>query len=171
MRLHPKARHYCYAWKIDELYRHSDDGEPSGTAGKPIWGQIEKYKLNRVGIVVVRYFGGVLLGTGGLIQAYRGAAVAALDCADIVERQLRQRIRIDFDYQHFTKLMQILKSKKAIIELREFGEKPYVLISCPLNQTSELIRSISASIAELYPSELKQDQMIEGLDIKLLDIS
>ena len=89
--IHHSARHHCYAWALGldrEPHRYNDDGEPGGTAGKPIYGQILSFDVTSVLIVVVRYFGGTKLGVGGLIDAYRTAAKMALEEAEIVEQQI-----------------------------------------------------------------------------------
>ncbi|HYW95669.1 MAG TPA: YigZ family protein, partial [Bacteroidales bacterium] len=94
------ARHHCYAWRLGpdmELYRANDDGEPGNSAGKPILGQIESRKLTNVLVVVVRYFGGTLLGVGGLINAYRTAASEALDRSVIVKKYVYQGYAIRFE--------------------------------------------------------------------------
>ena len=86
---HHSARHHCYAWRLGAdqlLFRANDDGEPSSTAGKPILGQIQSFDLTNILIVVVRYFGGTLLGVSGLINAYRNAALDAINQAEIVEK-------------------------------------------------------------------------------------
>ena len=86
---HPKARHHCFAWRLgidSNRYRANDDGEPSGTAGRPILGQIDSLGLTNVGVIVVRYFGGTLLGTSGLIEAYRDSTAEALRNAEIIEK-------------------------------------------------------------------------------------
>src|SRR5690606_8044421 len=95
------ARHVCYAYVLgaDRLeFRANDDGEPSGTAGRPILGQLHSRDLTNVLVIVVRYFGGVLLGTGGLVVAYREAAAEALNHSQIVERDVLSEIRLTFDY-------------------------------------------------------------------------
>ena len=112
---HYSARHHCYAWRLgaDKThFRANDDGEPSSTAGKPILGQIQRLDLTNILIVVVRYFGGTLLGVSGLINAYREAAVDALEHAEIVEKLVEEIFWVEFDYLnvitsysiHYTKL-------------------------------------------------------------------
>ncbi len=111
------ARHVCWAYRIgrseEPEERSNDDGEPSGTAGKPILGQLISYDLRDLLVVVVRYFGGVKLGTGGLIVAYRAATVAALDTADIVEYTLYTRYRLCFPYDLINPVMMILREYAA----------------------------------------------------------
>ncbi len=110
------ARHHCYAYRLGakkEVYRTNDDGEPSGTAGKPIFGQILSFDLTDILIVVVRYFGGTLLGTGGLINAYRNAAADALDKAKIVIRVLKEMYTIRFDYADMSPVMRIIREENV----------------------------------------------------------
>ncbi len=106
------ARHHCYAWQISDeetLHRINDDGEPSGTAGKPIYGQILSQGLTNVLIIVVRYFGGIKLGVRGLINAYKGAALMALQQADIVEKIRESSYRVNFAYSAMNDVMKIVK--------------------------------------------------------------
>ena len=105
------ARHHCYAWElgVDGMnFRMNDDGEPSGTAGKPILGQIHSHELTNVLVVVVRYFGGVKLGTGGLIQAYKAAAADALDKAEKVEYTIDKSFSIRFAYDMMNPVMRVV---------------------------------------------------------------
>ena len=109
---HFNARHHCYAFMLGaekQQYRANDDGEPSGTAGKPILGQIQSNNLTNIGIVVVRYFGGTLLGTSGLINAYREAAADALANAAIVEEIVTLQYNIAFPYEQMNTVMKIVK--------------------------------------------------------------
>jgi uncharacterized YigZ family protein len=112
---HHSARHHCFAWRLGHeklLFRANDDGEPSNSAGKPILGQIQSYELTNILIVVVRYFGGILLGVGGLINAYRNAAQDALLQAEIVERIVEKRLLVEFDYGAMNDVMKIFKDEK-----------------------------------------------------------
>jgi len=117
------ARHYCYAYMLGadkKTFRSNDDGEPSNSAGKPILGQIQSYELSDVLIVVIRYFGGVLLGVGGLINAYRTAASESLKNAEIVNKTVKANIEISFEYNSLNKVMQIIKSRKPEIIEQNF---------------------------------------------------
>lgn len=108
------ARHHCYAWVLTpdrQAWRVNDDGEPSGTAGKPILGQINSRDLTNIIVVVIRYFGGTLLGVSGLINAYRSAAADALDNAEIVERHLAETWLIKFPYEAMNDVMRVLKEE------------------------------------------------------------
>lgn len=110
---HPKAVHHCFAYRLGldgNNFRSSDDGEPSGTAGKPILGQIDSKGLTNVLIVVVRYFGGTLLGVPGLINAYKTAASMALQLTPVVQKPVTERIKIHFDY---TKINDVIRWLKA----------------------------------------------------------
>lgn len=109
------ARHHCYAYRIgvtSVLERFNDDGEPSGTAGKPILGQIHSFELTNTGIVVVRYFGGVKLGVGGLITAYKQAAADALNNAEIITRELKDEYLLSFGYEDMGEFLGLLKKMK-----------------------------------------------------------
>lgn len=112
---HHSARHHCYAWRLGASktnFRMNDDGEPSSTAGKPILGQIQSFDLTNLLIVVVRYFGGTLLGVSGLINAYRNAASDAINNAQIVEKLVEKWLLIEFDYLAMNEVMKILKDEK-----------------------------------------------------------
>ena len=115
---HPHAVHYCYAYQIgtDTLfYRANDDGEPSNTAGLPIYGQIQSFGVTNVLLVIVRFFGGVKLGVGGLISAYRTAAQMTLESAEIIEKTIDIHFQISFDYKNINKVMRVIKEKNAEI--------------------------------------------------------
>lgn len=106
------ARHHCYAWALGfnaERYKINDDGEPSGTAGKPIFGQIRSFELCNILIVVVRYFGGTKLGVRGLINAYKGAALDAISNNSIITKTIRNHYRLYFPYPAMNDVMQTLK--------------------------------------------------------------
>lgn len=111
------ARHHCYAYRIGaetEQTRMNDDGEPSGTAGKPIFNQILSHQVTNILIVVVRYFGGTLLGTGGLINAYKSATADMFEHAVIVDRFIEQTIQLKFPYEKLNGIMRILKDEDLI---------------------------------------------------------
>ena len=120
---HHSARHHCYAYRLgaDKLiYRANDDGEPSSTAGKPILGQIQSKDLTDILIVVVRYFGGTLLGVSGLINAYRQAAADALSHAIIIEKIVKEKYEIKFDYLQMNEVMKIIKDENLEIQSQNF---------------------------------------------------
>ena len=115
---HFSARHWCYAYQIGTetfKFRANDDGEPSNSAGMPIYGQIQSFEITNVLIIVVRYFGGVKLGVGGLISAYKTTAQLTLEEADIVEKTIDKHFKITFDYKNMNKVMRIIKEKNIDI--------------------------------------------------------
>ena len=115
---HHAARHWCYAYKLGTetiKFRVYDDGEPNNSAGQPIYGQIQSFGLTNVLIVVVRYFGGVKLGVGGLINAYKTTAQMALESSKIIKKTINMEFLIVFDYKNMNKVMRILKEKKLKI--------------------------------------------------------
>ena len=115
---HFSARHWCYAYQIGTekiQYRANDDGEPNNSAGMPIYGQIQSFEVTNVLVVVVRYFGGVKLGVGGLISAYKTAAQMALENATIIEKTIDKHFLIHFDYKNMNKVMRIIKEKNLDI--------------------------------------------------------
>jgi uncharacterized YigZ family protein len=115
---HPNAGHYCYAYQIGAetiVYRANDDGEPSNTAGMPIYGQIQSFEVTNVLIVVVRIFGGIKLGVGGLISAYKTAALLTLESSEIIEKTIDIHYLISFDYKNINKVMRVVKEKNIVI--------------------------------------------------------
>ncbi len=115
---HFSARHWCYAYQIGTekiQYRANDDGEPNNSAGMPIYGQIQSFEVTNLLVVVVRYFGGVKLGVGGLISAYKIAAQMALENSEIVERTIDKHFIISFGYANMNKVMRIIKEKNLQI--------------------------------------------------------
>ncbi|WP_179354654.1 IMPACT family protein [Winogradskyella vidalii] len=115
---HYAARHWCYAFQIgtDSIqYRANDDGEPSNSAGMPIYGQIQSFEVTNILIIVVRYYGGVKLGVGGLINAYRTGAQLALEASKIVERTINKEFQLKFEYKNMSKVMRLLKENNAEI--------------------------------------------------------
>ncbi|MCU0370405.1 MAG: YigZ family protein [Bacteroidales bacterium] len=140
------ARHHCYAYRIGEVpyeSRYQDDGEPSGTAGKPIYGQIQSFELTDILIVVIRYFGGVKLGTGGLIQAYRAAARDAIENSIIIPRTFYRTIEIRFDYVKMNTVMKVIKDESLHILRQDSGEQCSMLLQISTGNFDAVIKKIS----------------------------
>ncbi len=119
---HHSARHFCYAWQfgIDKIrFRANDDGEPSNSAGMPIYGQIQAFEVTNILIVSVRYFGGTKLGVGGLINAYRTSAQLALEASEIKEKTIDVYYQLTFEYDMMNKVQRIIKEKNLKIETQK----------------------------------------------------
>ena len=119
---HPKAVHHCFAYRIGtdgNNFRSGDDGEPSGTAGKPILGQLDSKQITNTTVIVVRYFGGTLLGVSGLINAYKTATALALQLTPIVQKQVEINYTIQFDYTQMNEVMLLLKQYQCTIIRQE----------------------------------------------------
>jgi uncharacterized YigZ family protein len=115
---HHSARHWCYAYQLGTeniSYRANDDGEPNNSAGMPIYGQIQSFEVTNILVVVVRYFGGVKLGVGGLINAYKTTAQLALESSKIVTKTINKIYLIKFDYKNMNKVMRVIKEKQLKI--------------------------------------------------------
>ena len=130
---HHSARHWCYAWQLGKEefhYRANDDGEPSNSAGMPIYGQIQSFEVTNILIVVVRYFGGVKLGVGGLINAYKTAAQMALENSEIVKRTIDFQYEISFDYPEMNKVMRVIKENNLNVtnQVLELDCKIYISV-------------------------------------------
>lgn len=140
-KLHPKATHHCFAYRIGldgNVHRVSDDGEPSGTAGRPILGQIDSKSLVNVLVVVVRYFGGTLLGVPGLINAYRSAAALALQMTPLVQRPVEQELNVQFDYTQMNDIMQIVKQYNLRVVSHEMQLFCNMTLAVPRNRVTEI---------------------------------
>jgi uncharacterized YigZ family protein len=165
---HPKARHWCYAWRIGldkNNYRANDDGEPSNTAGRPILGQIDSFGLTNVLIIVVRYFGGTLLGTSGLIQAYRESASDALSQAEIIENVVCDFYQITFDYAQMPDVMNALKKMNVELKSKDFAEKGSVQIAIPIDEIDETLLRFKALVLKKTEEEAMLFETIEGVDL------
>lgn len=145
---HFSARHFCYAWSLgigQERYRVNDDGEPSGTAGRPIFGQIQSHQLTNILLVVIRYFGGTLLGVSGLIQAYKQAASDAISNAMIVTRTVEHILEIKFDYAAMNNLMQLIKEEQLEIVTTQFD----LQCSIQIKVRSTRLEEVESKIAKI----------------------
>jgi uncharacterized YigZ family protein len=147
------ARHHCYAYILDiekNVWRANDDGEPSGTAGKPILGQINSFGLTKTMVVVVRYFGGTLLGTSGLINAYKTAAYESLKNAEIIECTLNDYYKIEFPYAVMNSVMKILKDENISQSTQVFGLDCSIVINFRISRKERIFQKLT---------------MIEGLNL------
>ena len=139
---HPKAVHHCFAYRLGldgTSYRVSDDGEPSGTAGRPILGQIDSKQLTNVLIIVVRYFGGTLLGVPGLINAYKTVAALALESTSIIQKPVVVNYRLQFDYTQMNDVMKLAKQFDCMILKQETQLFCLLETSVPKNRLNELL--------------------------------
>jgi uncharacterized YigZ family protein len=138
---HYSARHWCYAYQIGTesiKYRANDDGEPNNSAGMPIYGQIQSFDVTNILIIVIRYYGGVKLGVGGLINAYRTGAQLALEAAEIIEKTINKEFQLKFEYKNMSKVMRLLKENQIEI----------------INQTLELNCLLEISVRKSNSSKI-----------------
>lgn len=143
---HPKAVHHCYAYRFGtagDQFRANDDGEPPGTAGRPILGQIDSKNLTDTGIVVVRYFGGSLLGVPGLINAYKTAASLALQTVPIVRKAILISYSIEFEYPAMNDVMQIIKNLNCEIIHQESQLFPRIHLRVPLKSEDDFLQKLT----------------------------
>jgi uncharacterized YigZ family protein len=153
------ARHHCYAYRLGPggaVYRVNDDGEPSSSAGKPILGQLQSFELTNVLIVVVRYFGGVLLGVGGLINAYRSASRLSLESAQVLVKTFNSKIAIRFPYAVMSDVMRAIKDNKAEIIRQDFSESCLIEVEIRTGMAdsfSALVTKIEGVQANMLPGE------------------
>ncbi len=141
------ATHHCFAWKLPEEngqdhFRYSDDGEPSGTAGKPIFDMLEKYELNSILCVVTRYFGGTKLGTGGLVRAYSEAAETAITAAEIQSVEIGIRLSFRYPYEYQTLIERDLKGFELLDRNTAYGEEIDLELECREEDEERLLVSI-----------------------------
>lgn len=135
------ARHHCYAYVIGpdkSAWRVNDDGEPSGTGGRPIHGQIQSFDLTNILIVVVRYFGGTKLGVSGLINAYKAAAKDALSQAEIIEKTVNEVYKLEFPYEEMNDVMRIIKEENIDILHNQYDEACIITYSIRKNDADRI---------------------------------
>ena len=152
-KLHPKATHHCFAYRLGldgNTFRVSDDGEPSGSAGRPILGQIDSKELVNVLVIVVRYFGGTLLGVPGLINAYKSAAALALQTTPIVQRPVEQELVVQFDYTQMNEIMRVVKQYNGRVVKQEMQLFCSMTVAVPRNRFAD----VSYTLKELRNVEV-----------------
>lgn len=155
---HPQANHHCYAWRLGadkQRYRTNDDGEPAGTAGKPIYSQILSKDLTNVLIVVVRYFGGTLLGVSGLITAYKAAATEALTLTSIEEQFICFRYTIQFSMDDTSDVMRLLKQLDCKIEQQAYTTENSITFTIKKQYETHLLEGQK----KLFKTSLKLEGM------------
>ena len=155
---HYSARHFCYAWRLgveSVQYRANDDGEPSNSAGMPIYGQIQSFELTNILVVSVRYFGGTKLGVGGLINAYRSSAKLALESSIIEEKTIDIYFQLNFEYDLMSKVLRIIKENSININDQKLE------LNCELNISVR--KSNSNKIFKIFDSLYKVE--IKSLEI------
>ncbi|MDT3361084.1 MAG: YigZ family protein [Bacteroidota bacterium] len=140
------ARHHCFAYRIGhkgDVFRANDDGEPSGSAGRPILGQIDSAGLSDILVVVVRYFGGIKLGIPGLIRAYKTSTADALAAATVVEKTACQYFTVEFEYLQMNSVMKVLKDMGLPQQNQVFGEKCSIGTKVPLSQIDTFLEKMN----------------------------
>jgi len=166
---HFKARHHCFAWRLrpdGNRFRANDDGEPSGTAGRPILGQIDSFGLTDVVVVVVRYFGGTLLGTSGLINAYREAAAEALRSATMVEKIVQDTFALDFDYALMPDVMNAVKKLDLDVFNEKYGERGLLQIGIRQSEVETTLLKMKAWLWKVSPEEAATLDWPAGLSVE-----
>jgi uncharacterized YigZ family protein len=156
---YPRATHYCYAWRVGftgQQFRANDDGEPSGSAGKPILGQIDSNAITNTLVVVVRYYGGSKLGVPGLIHAYKTAALHAIEAACVIERDRCEYVQLEFDYTLMNDVMRCLKPYNIPIVSQEQGLFCTLKIGIPL-RVLETVKSKLQELRSLYITDLSNE--------------
>ncbi|MFT3908655.1 MAG: YigZ family protein [Ferruginibacter sp.] len=151
---HAKAVHHCFAYRLGvngDNFRVNDDGEPSGSAGKPILGQIDSKKLTDTAVIVVRYFGGTLLGVPGLINAYKTATALVLQTVPVVQKQIEVLVSLQFDYTLMNSVMQVIKQYNCTLIEQEMQLFSFLKIGIPKNRLGEVLFKLK----ELRNLELK----------------
>ncbi len=151
---HYDARHFCYAWQLgveSPRYRVNDDGEPNNSAGMPIYGQIQSFKLTNILVVSVRYFGGVKLGVGGLINAYKSSARLALESSQIEEKTIDVYFQLIFDYDLMSKVLRIIKENSIMIQNQKLEINCELMIAIRKSNAHKIIQIFKA----LYRVQIK----------------
>jgi uncharacterized YigZ family protein len=152
---HHSARHFCYAWQFGTetiRFRANDDGEPSNSAGMPIYGQIQAFGVTNILIVSVRYFGGTKLGVGGLINAYRSSAQLALEASDILEKTINIEFQLSFGYDIMNKVMRIVKERNLNIVSQQLELSCQYIISVRKKEAATVFEIFT----NLYKVEVKE---------------
>lgn len=168
---HPKRNHLCYAYRLGigrYQYKTHDDGEPSGTAGRPILGQIDAHGLSDVLVAVVRYFGGILLGPSGLIQAYKEASRNALDCAQYKKVYITSKLEIFCTFEHMDKVFKSVNVFEAKLLAQKHEERAYFLIEIRQSKAQAFVEYLKSLITGYPVSIALVDLPVKDLHIQFL---
>ena len=152
---HHAARHFCYAWQLGTesvRFRANDDGEPSNSAGMPIYGQIQSFDVTNILVVSVRYFGGTKLGVGGLISAYRASARLTLESSAIQEKTIDDSFQLNFQYDLMSKVLRILKENSITITRQKLEMDCEIIIAVRKSHTQKIVKIFET----LYRVEIKK---------------
>lgn len=145
--LHPKARHHCWAYRITpdrSVFRVNDDGEPSGSAGRPILNVLLSLEVTNIIVIVVRYFGGTLLGVPGLINAYKSATQDALSEASIIEKTLDDIYSVSFDYLQMNEVMRTVKENELEVIAQEFDNRCEITLAIRKLQVEQVVGKLNS---------------------------
>jgi len=151
---HHTARHFCYAWQLGTesvRFRANDDGEPSNSAGMPIYGQIQSFEVTNILVVSVRYFGGTKLGVGGLINAYRASARLTLESSAIEEKTIDESFQLNFQYDLMSKVLRILKENSITITRQKLEMDCEIIIAVRKSHVQKIVKIFET----LYRVEIK----------------
>jgi uncharacterized YigZ family protein len=152
---HHTARHFCYAWQLGTesvRFRANDDGEPSNSAGMPIYGQIQSFEVTNILVVSVRYFGGTKLGVGGLINAYRASARLTLESSAIEEKTIDESFQLNFQYDLMSKVLRILKENSITITRQKLEMDCEIIIAVRKSHIQKVVKIFET----LYRVEIKK---------------
>ena len=152
---HHAARHFCYAWQLGTesvRFRANDDGEPSNSAGMPIYGQIQSFEVTNILVVSVRYFGGTKLGVGGLINAYRASARLTLESSAIEEKTIDESFQLNFQYDLMSKVLRILKENSITITRQKLEMDCEIIIAVRKSHIQKIVKIFET----LYRVEIKK---------------
>lgn len=164
---HSEATHNCFAFKAGNVQRMSDDGEPSGTAGRPMFDVIDKQGLSDTVVVVTRYFGGILLGAGGLVRAYSQAAVAGVEAAGVATGLTAVELKLKLDYSLVGKVQYLLQQRGALTLDSEFGHEVAIICRLPVSEAEGLQGDLAeASAGRIRVEHLRELQV--GADLQPL---
>lgn len=166
---HSKARHHCYAYRLGtdhNNFRANDDGEPSGTAGRPILGQIDSFQLSNVMVIVVRYFGGTLLGTSGLINAYKLSTAAAFEAGEIILKTVEDIYTLSFHYGLMSQVMNAVKKLELDIVKQSFTESGLLEVAIRQTEVEDTLLKLKAYIQQVSLEEAALIKEIGGLELK-----
>ena len=169
--LHSKGRHHCYAFRLGgqgQDYRISDDGEPNGSAGQPIYNQLLSFELTNTLVAVVRYFGGTKLGIPGLINAYKSATIEALSNANIIEKELCAFYVVESNYDHSSRLLSAFKKNGITIIQTDYLEQVRFQVKIPLADHKSLLDSALVTALKLQAPQLIEQLPMDELKIELL---